>query len=500
MTHDDLDPGFLVWSMHRRIDTARMPPGRTVIELEFTGAPRDCRRFWLVHEDGKVDMCVKHPGFEVDLAGPVGHPGVCRSLAGDPQPARRNRGTTHPCLGTGPPVPAVSRMAAAQRACPVSAETSGARIAAHAHADAASRTRRVGDRVSWRAVAPARPKSRCHDPADRPRLPARRGRRRARAGAVAGQAPAQLLLARAVHPAADDGPVVGGVHAVGRRAHLQHGRFALAPADRRQRIAIEITHADGAYDHQPDVAPDGQSVVFSRYDGKAFELWRHDFASGHEQALTANGGVNLEPRISPNGRQIVFVSTARHRALQPEDRGPLAGRALERALPRRAAREHDRPLLLFDARSRHQSVVVAGRKARLVRQQRGDPLGHGLDLLHRRRRAASPSASTSTSSRRPGPRGRKSGRTASASCSRTTTAASGTSSGSRPTDDAAPLPLTYGEFDRRNARWSPDGKRIAYISNEDGNTSLWVQEVFGGARTPVKPTGHRHRLAAPRSS
>ena len=48
MTHDDLDPGFLAWSMHRRIDTARMPPGRTVIELEFTGAPKDCRRFWLV--------------------------------------------------------------------------------------------------------------------------------------------------------------------------------------------------------------------------------------------------------------------------------------------------------------------------------------------------------------------------------------------------------------------------------------------------------------------
>ena len=53
------------------------------------------------------------------------------------------------------------------------------------------------------------------------------------------------------------------------------------------------------------------------------------------------------------------------------------------------------------------------------------------------------------------------------------------------TDDVAPLPLTYGEFDRRNARWSPDGKRIAYISNEDGYTSVWVQEVFGGARVKL---------------
>ena len=50
---------------------------------------------------------------------------------------------------------------------------------------------------------------------------------------------------------------------------------------------------------------------------------------------------------------------------------------------------------------------------------------------------------------------------------------------------AAPLPLTFGEFDRTQARFSPDGSRIGYISNEDGNTSLWVQEIVGGARTRI---------------
>jgi hypothetical protein len=64
---DDLDPGFLAWSMHMRLDTERMPPGRTVLAFEFTGAPRDCRRFWLVNEDGSVDMCLKDPGYEVDV-------------------------------------------------------------------------------------------------------------------------------------------------------------------------------------------------------------------------------------------------------------------------------------------------------------------------------------------------------------------------------------------------------------------------------------------------
>jgi DNA-binding HxlR family transcriptional regulator len=67
MVTDDLDPGFLAWSMHQRLNTDMMPPGRTVIEFEFTGAPSDLRRYWLVNTDGVVDMCLKHPGFEVDL-------------------------------------------------------------------------------------------------------------------------------------------------------------------------------------------------------------------------------------------------------------------------------------------------------------------------------------------------------------------------------------------------------------------------------------------------
>src|SRR5437899_1252578 len=46
-----------------------------------------------------------------------------------------------------------------------------------------------------------------------------------------------------------------------------------------------------------------------------------------------------------------------------------------------------------------------------------------------------------------------------------------------------PFPLTYGEFDVTAARWSRDGKRIAFISNRDGNTSLWVQDVLSGRQT-----------------
>jgi DNA-binding HxlR family transcriptional regulator len=67
MTTEDLDPAFLVWSMHTRLETGKMPSGRTVLAFEFSGAPRDLRRFWLVNMDGVVEMCLKHPGYEVDV-------------------------------------------------------------------------------------------------------------------------------------------------------------------------------------------------------------------------------------------------------------------------------------------------------------------------------------------------------------------------------------------------------------------------------------------------
>ena len=194
-------------------------------------------------------------------------------------------------------------------------------------------------------------------------------------------------------------------------------------------VAVELTHADAAYDYQPDVAPDGQSVVFSRYDGRAFELWRLDLASRREHALTADGGVNLEPRHLA-GRASDRLGLYRgQRPLQSQDRRHHRRRTRERALSRRAAREQDRPLLLFHARSRDQSVVVAGRETRLLRHQRGDSLGYRLDLLGRRGRRTIRMPGPASVRDRPGPRGRKSRRTASESSSRATTAGSGTSSG-----------------------------------------------------------------------
>jgi DNA-binding HxlR family transcriptional regulator len=63
----DLDPGWLVWAMHRRLNTSAMPAGRTVIEIVFSDAPANARRFWLVHDNAQVDVCLKDPGHDTTV-------------------------------------------------------------------------------------------------------------------------------------------------------------------------------------------------------------------------------------------------------------------------------------------------------------------------------------------------------------------------------------------------------------------------------------------------
>ena len=256
-----------------------------------------------------------------------------------------------------------------------------------------------------------------------------------------------------------------------------------------------MTHPAAAYDHQPDVAPDGQTVIFTRYDGKGFELWRHDLASHTEQPLTSNGGVNLEPRISPNGRQIVFVSTAGtgHFNLKIAD---LAneGLANERFLVQPRQSRIDRYYYSAHDHMINPSWSPDGKRVWFVTNAEipwgtgwicsiavdgGEPdcLGkHQLETSWAARPEVGPDGKRILFSNYHGRQWHQLWLTT--------------------TDGAAPLPLTYGEFDLRNARWSPDGKRIAYISNESGNTSLWVQDVFGGSRIAVKPLDIE-RLAVP---
>jgi DNA-binding HxlR family transcriptional regulator len=67
--HENIDLVMLMWDMRRRIDTRRLPR-RTVVRFEFRGFPPRCRPLrhcWLILESDATDVCLKDPGFDVDL-------------------------------------------------------------------------------------------------------------------------------------------------------------------------------------------------------------------------------------------------------------------------------------------------------------------------------------------------------------------------------------------------------------------------------------------------
>ena len=68
LTEDDYDPQLLMWDIRRRIDANAFPPGRMVMSFMFRDMPASRRAYWLIVEDGEVDLCIKFPGFDVDLA------------------------------------------------------------------------------------------------------------------------------------------------------------------------------------------------------------------------------------------------------------------------------------------------------------------------------------------------------------------------------------------------------------------------------------------------
>ena len=64
---EDLDPRHLIWSVHLRMNLDAMPTGRTTIQFEFTDLRQRDRFYWIVVNERKVDVCLKHPGYEPDV-------------------------------------------------------------------------------------------------------------------------------------------------------------------------------------------------------------------------------------------------------------------------------------------------------------------------------------------------------------------------------------------------------------------------------------------------
>ncbi|HEY2346759.1 MAG TPA: CehA/McbA family metallohydrolase [Xanthomonadaceae bacterium] len=271
--------------------------------------------------------------------------------------------------------------------------------------------------------------------------------------------------------------------------------YSMAGSLWEQRIgndeATELTHATGAYDYQPDVARDGRSVVFDRYDGNAVELWRLDLATGREQRLTSAGAVNVEPRLSPDGRRIAWVSTqgTGHFNLFIAD---IDATGLHAAHPLLGETKTATDRYYYSAFDHAINPSWSPNGATIyyvsnhdVTWGTGDIWAASVNDPSQRHKVLSEETNWNT---RPevAPDGKRllytsyRGRQSEQLWLTTTTG-------------APPLPLTFGDSDRRHARWSPDGQRIAYIDNsvdaaraENGNTVLRVVDAVGGATRTIQ--------------
>jgi hypothetical protein len=253
----------------------------------------------------------------------------------------------------------------------------------------------------------------------------------------------------------------------------------------RQRLdageAEQLTGGEG-YDYQPDVSPDGRWVVYAKYDGKAVELWLMELASGQVKQITKGDAVNVEARWSPDGRRIAYVSTAYngrfHIFVMNVENGEPAhtGRAIERLT---GETRTDQPRYYYGAFDHEISPTWSpdGRELIFV-SNRGHLYGTGGFWRMKAEPGAEPREiykEETTWRARPdwSPDGKRllyssyQGRQWHQLWLTTP-------------DGGDVFPISYGEYDNTAARWSHDGRRIAFISNRDGNTALWIQEVIGG--------------------
>ncbi len=255
--------------------------------------------------------------------------------------------------------------------------------------------------------------------------------------------------------------------------------------------ARQLTSGPG-YDYQPDWSPDGRRIAYASYHDDAIELRLLDLASGQSASLLSNGAVNLEPRWSPDGGRIAFTSSISEGrwhvfALRPDSAGPREAVQVteehDSKLPRYYYHRFDqyfsptwspdgRELLLISNRGH---IWGSGGFWRSAAQS-----GGALREIHYEETTWKAKPDWSRDGRRV---------VYSSYLGRQwhqlwlMTAEGGD-----------PLQLTYGEFDATSPRWSPDGGRIAYISNEGGNTSLWIIQVPGGQRERVVIRRRSYRM------
>jgi TolB protein len=250
-----------------------------------------------------------------------------------------------------------------------------------------------------------------------------------------------------------------------------------------EQLTDGLDSGGAGYDYQPDWSGDGRWVVFARYDHDAIELWSLDMRDGQTRKMTSGGAVNVEPRFSPDGKRLAFVSTSYKghfhifigrfedgllsnvQQLTPENVSPL---------PRYYYSQVDHEISPVWTRDGSEILFISNRGhihgTGGFWKIKAEPGSEAHEIHYEETNwKARPDFS---------PDGKR-------MVYASYLGQSWHQLWVMPAAGGDAFPISYGAFDNVNPRWSLDGSKIALISNRNENTSLWVQTIPGGEQTEV---------------
>ena len=256
--------------------------------------------------------------------------------------------------------------------------------------------------------------------------------------------------------------------------------YSMAGSLWRQKLdsgeAVQLTDGPG-YDYQPDWSPDGKGVVYVSYQKDAMELWLLDLASGKTKQLTSGGAVNVEPRWSPDGKRIVWVSTQYNRHFhvfmvdvangELKNVVRLTGET-KSSLPRYYYSAYDMEINPVWTRDGKEILFVSNRGHIYGTggfwRMKAEPGAEAREIHYeetswKARPDFSPDGSRMVYSSYLGRQWHN--------------------LWVMPANGGDAFPITYGDWDETNVRWSPDGAKLAYICNSWGNSELRVTDYPG---------------------
>lgn len=255
--------------------------------------------------------------------------------------------------------------------------------------------------------------------------------------------------------------------------------------------AYQLTASSG-YDYQPDWSPDGQKVVFTRQFNNALNLMLLDVETGQETALTDGDAIHVEPRWSPDGANIAYVSSQQdgYFGLYVAS---FESNALHNIRPLVAGNVSQRDRYYYSATDHAINPGWSADGKRLYYVSNDEVAwGSGdiwsVDVANPQDRQRVLVEETTWAAR---PEMAHDGKRIlySSYAGRQWHQLWLTN-----TEGLSPLPLTFGNFDIKMARWSPDDRQVLYISNETGGLTLWQQTFVGGARQQITALNKIYKL------